>query len=184
MNLRALPDPDMEYLLSDSHVLPAGILIASVDGRRLGDAHLLGLAFCLLLLLAIQLEIWPIEIPVSCFRSSFSSSVGYGWSACCSSQSFNTFVVLRGKRAAAAPFLARSSPVLSSWIGPMWPSDLICFLPVSPPKHRSSSSPTTSNVSKAVLCLRAGVLSEAMKLHGRNKALHGEHLTSPEPSES
>jgi hypothetical protein len=76
INLWAFRDSGLVYLLRDSQVLPAGMLIASVEGRRLGDALRFGRAFCLRLVFAIQLEIWPIESPVSCFKTSFSSSVG------------------------------------------------------------------------------------------------------------
>lgn len=76
MNLCAFRDSGLVDVLRDSHVLPAGMLIASVDGRMLGDALRLGLAFCLRRVFAIQLDIWPNESPVSCFKSSFSSSVG------------------------------------------------------------------------------------------------------------
>ena len=52
-----LVKPDSEYVLMLSQVLPAGMLIASVDGRRLGEALRLGRALCLRLVFAIQLEI-------------------------------------------------------------------------------------------------------------------------------
>jgi hypothetical protein len=44
-------------LLSDSQVLPGGMLRASVDGRMLGEELRLGLAFCLRRVFAIQFEI-------------------------------------------------------------------------------------------------------------------------------
>lgn len=52
-----LVKPDSEYVLMLSQVLPAGMLIAPVDGRRLGEALRLGRAFCLRLVFAIQFEI-------------------------------------------------------------------------------------------------------------------------------
>jgi len=60
----------------DSQFRSEGMLMAAVDGRRLGDAARFGRAFCLRLVLAIQFEIWLLVSPVLFLSSSLSFSVG------------------------------------------------------------------------------------------------------------
>ena len=174
---------ESKYVLRSSHVRPAGMLIAPVEGLMLGEALRFGRALCLRRVFAIQLDIWLMERPVWAFKFSFSSSVGYGWSMCSTIQSFRIFVQARGNRAAAAPFLGRLSPRSSSSMGPTWPRQRICFLPVRPPNNRSSFSATMSNVSSAVLDFCMGIFSGSLKLHGRHRALQGEQPDTASPRE-
>lgn len=142
--------------LSSSHGFGApmlGMSMAAVVGPKLGEAPIFGRALSVTFrrrrALASQFAIWLGLSSVFFSSSAFSSSVGYGLSACASTQSRRVLTAWRGKRMPLRLELPGSSSARTEEELLPRPLDLSCLMPVTVPCSLTASSSTTCNVSKA-----------------------------------
>ena len=166
-----------------SHVLPLcrirllsnGISMASVVAlgavcpvglRMLGETPRGVRILVLRRVLASQFEIWFDLSPVWILSSSFSSSVGYGWSRCRSIQSLRILIAVLGNLVPVFR-VGRSSSSSRVLVADL-SNDFNATTPVRAPCSMQASSCTVCRVSITELFLAM------TKEHGRNKALQAE----------